>query len=55
MVETGHHHQHPPAPAAAGHPPVPSMAMARNMGTTWPPAEQLHHLQYCIHSNPSWR
>jgi nucleobase transporter 1/2 len=30
------------------------MAMARNMGTTWPPAEQLHHLQYCIHSNPSW-
>ncbi|EOA26844.1 hypothetical protein CARUB_v10022938mg [Capsella rubella] len=51
MVETGHH-QHPPAPAAAGHPPVPSMAV--NRGPTWAPAEQLHHLQYCIHSNPSW-
>ncbi|KAH0890205.1 hypothetical protein HID58_052634 [Brassica napus] len=52
MVETGHHHQHPPAPAAAGPPPVSSMAISR--GTTWTPAEQLHHLQYCIHSNPSW-
>ncbi|KAF2610399.1 hypothetical protein F2Q70_00009003 [Brassica cretica] len=53
MVETGHHHQHPPAPAAAGPPPVSSMAISR--GPTWTPAEQLHHLQYCIHSNPSWR
>ncbi|KAJ4871173.1 Nucleobase-ascorbate transporter 3 [Raphanus sativus] len=52
MVETGNHHQHPPAPAAAGPPPVPSMATS--MGRPWPPAEQLHHLQYCIHSNPSW-
>ncbi|KAF2610392.1 hypothetical protein F2Q70_00009004 [Brassica cretica] len=52
MVETGHHHQHPPAPAAAGPPPVSSMAISR--GPTWTPAEQLHHLQYCIHSNPSW-
>ncbi|XP_010474475.1 PREDICTED: nucleobase-ascorbate transporter 3-like [Camelina sativa] len=51
MVETGHH-QHPPAPAAAGYPPVPSMAV--NRGPTWAPAEQLHHLQYCIHSNPAW-
>ncbi|KAK8298792.1 hypothetical protein V6Z12_D05G279600 [Gossypium hirsutum] len=23
-------------------------------GPTWTPAEQLHRLQYCIHSNPSW-
>ncbi|KFK32504.1 hypothetical protein AALP_AA6G251200 [Arabis alpina] len=50
MVETGHH-QHQPAPV--GPPPmVSSMALSR--GPTWPPAEQLHHLQYCIHSNPSW-
>lgn len=52
MVETGHHHQHPPAPAAAGPPPVSSMAISTK--PTWSPAEQLHHLQYCIHSNPSW-
>ncbi|CAA7019626.1 unnamed protein product [Microthlaspi erraticum] len=54
MVETGHHHQHPPAPGAVGPPPISSMGMAVSRGPTWPPAEQLHHLQYCIHSNPSW-
>ncbi|KAL1190109.1 Nucleobase-ascorbate transporter 3 [Cardamine amara subsp. amara] len=53
MVETGHHqHQHQPAPAVVGPPMFPSMALPT--GPNWPPAEQLHQLQYCIHSNPSW-
>ncbi|CAN8284425.1 unnamed protein product [Cochlearia groenlandica] len=51
MVETGHHHHHPPATAG---PPPPISSMAVSRGPIWSPAEQLHHLQYCIHSNPSW-
>ncbi|GMJ15365.1 pigment defective embryo 135, nucleobase ascorbate transporter 3 [Hibiscus trionum] len=44
-----HHHQHPPPPQVAA---PPNLALSR--GPTWTPAEQLHQLQYCIHSNPSW-
>ena len=54
MGETAHNHQQPPPPqAAAAAPPPPSLALSR--GPTWTPAEQLQQLQYCIHSNPSWR
>lgn len=57
MVETGNY-QHPPVAA----PPVPHATppppgpppLAISRGPTWTPAEQLHQLQYCIHSNPSW-
>ncbi|KAH1064936.1 hypothetical protein J1N35_029923 [Gossypium stocksii] len=45
MGETEHHHHN--------HlPPQPALALSK--GPTWTPAEQLHQLQYCIHSNPSW-
>ncbi|KAK5831802.1 nucleobase-ascorbate transporter 3-like [Gossypium arboreum] len=53
MGETENHHHHPPPPQAAAPPAAPpSLALSR--GPTWTPAEQLHQLQYCIHSNPSW-
>ncbi|KAA3488838.1 nucleobase-ascorbate transporter 3 [Gossypium australe] len=53
MGETENHH-HPPPPQAAAPPAAPpNLALSR--GPTWTPAEQLHQLQYCIHSNPSWR
>lgn len=54
MGETeNHHHHHPPPPQAAAPPAAPpNLALSR--GPTWTPAEQLHQLQYCIHSNPSW-
>ncbi|XP_040997842.1 nucleobase-ascorbate transporter 3-like [Juglans microcarpa x Juglans regia] len=48
MVETANHHQ----PASA--PPPPALPLGAARGPTWPPAEQLQQLQYCIHSNPSW-
>ncbi|KAM5564744.1 nucleobase-ascorbate transporter 3 [Rosa sericea] len=54
MVETGHNHNHshtPPPPTA---PPPARLPLGGARGPLWPPAEQLHHLQYCIHSNPSW-
>ncbi|XP_057973349.1 nucleobase-ascorbate transporter 3 [Malania oleifera] len=50
MVETGNHYPAQPAQVAA--PPPRPLGMAR--GPVFPPAEQLHHLHYCIHSNPSW-
>ncbi|XP_031405433.1 nucleobase-ascorbate transporter 3 isoform X1 [Punica granatum] len=55
MGETAHHHHGPPPPQQAApppQPPPPNFALSR--GPTWPPAEQLQHLHYCIHSNPFW-
>ncbi|KAL4279628.1 hypothetical protein GQ457_03G039240 [Hibiscus cannabinus] len=49
MGETDNHHHHPPPPQVAA---PPNLALSR--GPTWTPAEQLHQLEYCIHSNPSW-
>ncbi|XP_061355969.1 nucleobase-ascorbate transporter 3 [Gastrolobium bilobum] len=52
MGET-HNHQAPPsAPAPPPGPPPPNLGLSR--GPTFPPAEQLLQLHYCIHSNPSW-
>ncbi|KAK8647141.1 hypothetical protein V6N13_120896 [Hibiscus sabdariffa] len=53
MGETGHH-QHPPPPQVVAPPPAAPPNLALSRGPTWTPAEQLHQLQYCIHSNPSW-
>ncbi|XWS14648.1 hypothetical protein CRYUN_Cryun35bG0027300 [Craigia yunnanensis] len=51
MGETNH--QHPPSvPVIA--PPAAPPNLGRLRGPTWTPAEQLHQLQYCINSNPSW-
>ncbi|KAI3673116.1 hypothetical protein L6452_39230 [Arctium lappa] len=51
MVENGHHH-HPPVAA----PPMPTIQqpLGAARGPAFPPSEQLLHLNYCIHSNPSW-
>ncbi|KAF6143425.1 hypothetical protein GIB67_029594 [Kingdonia uniflora] len=48
MVETNH--QHPPVPHVVA--PPPSFGGPRTV--VYPPAEQLHQLDFCIHSNPSW-
>ncbi|KAK9023815.1 hypothetical protein V6N11_004013 [Hibiscus sabdariffa] len=53
MGETDHHH-HPPPPQVVAPPPAAPPNLALSRGPTWTPAEQLHQLQYCIHSNPSW-
>ncbi|GMI90648.1 pigment defective embryo 135, nucleobase ascorbate transporter 3 [Hibiscus trionum] len=53
MGETDHHH-HPPPPQVVAPPPAAPPNLALSRGPTWAPAEQLHQLQYCIHSNPSW-
>ncbi|GMH04061.1 hypothetical protein Nepgr_005900 [Nepenthes gracilis] len=50
MVETGNH-QPPPGLAP---PPVPQLPLGAPRGPFFPPQEQLLHLNYCIHSNPSW-
>ncbi|KAK9947167.1 hypothetical protein M0R45_012601 [Rubus argutus] len=53
MVETGHnHHHHTPPPQTA--PPPSQLPLGSAKGPIWTPTEQLHQLQYCIHSNPSW-
>ncbi|XP_028757640.1 nucleobase-ascorbate transporter 3 [Neltuma alba] len=52
MGETEHHHPPQPVQAPPPGPPPPNFALSR--GPTWTPAEQLLHLHYCIHSNPSW-
>ncbi|KAK4768711.1 hypothetical protein SAY87_003852 [Trapa incisa] len=55
MGETANHHHGPPPPPQGTpppQPPPPNLALSR--GPTWNPAEQLQHLHYCIHSNPSW-
>ncbi|XP_059453535.1 nucleobase-ascorbate transporter 3 [Corylus avellana] len=51
MVETANNQQPQPGP-----PPMrpPALPMGAAKGPTWAPAEQLHHLQFCIHSNPNW-
>ncbi|GAB2267365.1 N-terminal acetyltransferase [Dionaea muscipula] len=49
MVETGNHR---PPPGEAAPPPPPPLGAA--WGPLFPPQEQLLHLHYCIHSNPSW-
>ncbi|XP_031119140.1 nucleobase-ascorbate transporter 3-like [Ipomoea triloba] len=55
MGETGHHHHHhPPPPQGIPPPPPPVMPLGAARGPVYPPAEQLLHLHYCIHSNPSW-
>ncbi|XWS25680.1 hypothetical protein CRYUN_Cryun27aG0088400 [Craigia yunnanensis] len=52
MGETENHH-HPPPPQVVAPPAAPpNLALSR--GPIWTPAEQLHQLQYCINSNPSW-
>ncbi|XWS24286.1 hypothetical protein CRYUN_Cryun28dG0088000 [Craigia yunnanensis] len=52
MVETDHHHYPPPPQVVVPPAAPPNFALSR--GPTWTPAEQLHQLQCCIHSNPSW-
>lgn len=47
-------HQPPPVAAPQAAPPAPHH-LAVSRGPTWTPVEQLQHLHYCIHSNPSWR
>ncbi|XP_062158246.1 nucleobase-ascorbate transporter 3 [Alnus glutinosa] len=51
MVETANNQQPQPGP-----PPMrpPAQPLGAAKGPTWVPAEQLAHLQFCIHSNPSW-
>ncbi|CAI9116609.1 OLC1v1017803C2 [Oldenlandia corymbosa var. corymbosa] len=51
MVETGNQNPQPPPPRP---PPGPSQPLGASKGPTYPPAEQLGQLHYCIHSNPSW-
>ncbi|EOY14597.1 Xanthine/uracil permease family protein isoform 2 [Theobroma cacao] len=53
MGETENHH-HPPPPPQVVPPPSAPPNLGLSRGPTWTPAEQLHQLQYCIHSNPSW-
>ncbi|KAG6672244.1 hypothetical protein I3842_16G047800 [Carya illinoinensis] len=48
MVETANNHQQASAP------PLPALPLGAARGPTWPPAEQLQQLQYCIQSNPYW-
>ncbi|PSR99732.1 Nucleobase-ascorbate transporter like [Actinidia chinensis var. chinensis] len=52
MVEAANHHHQPPPIAVAPRPMGGPLGGAR--GPVYPPAEQLHQLHYCIHSNPSW-
>ncbi|XP_068312325.1 nucleobase-ascorbate transporter 3-like [Pyrus communis] len=42
----------PPPPQVVARPSQMPLGAAK--GPIWTPTEQLHHLQYCIHSNPSW-
>ncbi|ONK64833.1 uncharacterized protein A4U43_C07F30440 [Asparagus officinalis] len=60
MVETN---PNPAGDATGVHPPPAStvvpihqqiMASASARGSVHPPTEQLHQLQFCIHSNPRW-
>ncbi|CAK9178602.1 unnamed protein product [Ilex paraguariensis] len=51
MVETANHNHQPPPSQISQRPPLP-LGAAR--GPLFPPAEQFHQLQFCIHSNPSW-
>ncbi|KAI5353980.1 PREDICTED: nucleobase-ascorbate transporter [Prunus dulcis] len=53
MGETGHHHQQQPPPVLVA-PPRSQMPLGAARGPIWTPTEQLHQLQFCIHSNPSW-
>lgn len=52
MGETANHQ--PPPPAQVATPPPMPLPLGASRGPTWVPAEQLHELRYCIHSNPSW-
>ncbi|GFS33168.1 xanthine/uracil permease family protein [Actinidia rufa] len=52
MVEAANHHHQPPPISVAPRPTAGPLGGAR--GPVYPPAEQLHQLHYCIHSNPSW-
>ncbi|KAM7278244.1 hypothetical protein ACFE04_005378 [Oxalis oulophora] len=54
MVETSNH-QPPPPPGHVVAPTPGPQSLTFSRGPTWTPAEQLIELQYCIHSNPSWR
>ncbi|KAM1012603.1 hypothetical protein ACFX13_043420 [Malus domestica] len=42
----------PPPPQVVARPSQMPLGAAK--GPIWTPTEQLHNLQYCIHSNPSW-
>ncbi|XVE69993.1 hypothetical protein DITRI_Ditri10aG0036100 [Diplodiscus trichospermus] len=54
MGETENHHHPPPPPQVVAPPSAPPPNLGLSRGPTWTPAEQLHQLQYCINSNPSW-
>ncbi|KAL3655221.1 N-terminal acetyltransferase [Castilleja foliolosa] len=56
MVETGNHnhHHHPTPPSQSAPPPAMAQPLGSSRGPIFPAAEQLVHLHYCIHSNPSW-
>ncbi|OVA10506.1 Reticulon [Macleaya cordata] len=53
MVETNHHHHHH-SPPPVGVPPAAPPPFSGPRGAVYTPAEQLHQLNFCIHSNPSW-
>ncbi|KAG6626654.1 hypothetical protein I3843_15G060800 [Carya illinoinensis] len=53
MADTGHKHNQPPQPTQAP-PPSQALPLGAARGPVYPPTEQLPHLQFCIHSNPSW-
>ncbi|XP_047335455.1 nucleobase-ascorbate transporter 3-like [Impatiens glandulifera] len=54
MGETANH-EHPPQPQPTPpRPPVVLPPLGAARGPPFPPAEQLLHLHYCIHSNPPW-
>ena len=46
--------QPPPPPVAAPPPMMAMMVPPVGAGAIHPPHEQFHHLNYCVHSNPSW-
>ncbi|XP_066357484.1 nucleobase-ascorbate transporter 3-like [Miscanthus floridulus] len=43
-----------PPPVAAPPPMMAMMVPPVGAGAIHPPHEQFHHLNYCVHSNPSW-
>ncbi|KAL5705082.1 N-terminal acetyltransferase [Ranunculus cassubicifolius] len=54
MVETNHVHNHGPPPAVVAPPMAMSIPGGGPRAVHFTPREQLHQLQYCIHSNAPW-
>ncbi|KAL5558183.1 hypothetical protein UlMin_034394 [Ulmus minor] len=54
MGESGNHHHHQAPPQQVAPPPSAPVLLGASKGPIWTPAEQLHQLDYCINSNPSW-